>query len=174
MSTLRNSAVEALDQMHSLIVTAMDASGPDNNLYDESGIGCHVRHVADHFRAFENGIDSGVIDYNCRRRDSELERNANLGLEELLELREMLPLTIFSDQRVIVESEISCLHQESRRCDSTFNRELTYLIYHTIHHVAYASLLLKQIGLSPDPDAGLAPATVSYLRQSPKAAEPLR
>lgn len=174
MSTLRSSAVEALDQMHSLIVTAMDASDPDRNFYDESGVGRHVRHVADHFRAFESGIVSGVIDYNCRRRESDLERNASLGLAELQELREWLSSMELGEQRVVVESEISCLHQDNRCCDSTFNRELTYLIYHTIHHVAYASLLLKQLGLSPDPEAGFAPATASYLRENIKSAEPLR
>ena len=166
MSALRSAAVEALDQMKSLILTARQASGPADNLYSDSGIGSHVRHVADHFRAFESGVMTGVIDYNVRRRECELERNAALGLEELQDLQEKLQFIEVSYQPVTVESEISCLQQVSRRCESTFDRELVYLIYHTIHHVAYAALLLKQIGLSPDATIGNAPATATYLRQS--------
>lgn len=166
MSALRSAAVEALDQMISLIGTTRQASGPTENLYSDSGIGCHVRHIADHFRAFESGLVTGVIDYDSRRRECELERSATLGLAELQNLREMLQYVEVSFQPVTVESEISCLQQDSRKCESTFDRELVYLIYHTIHHVAYAALLIRQIGLSPDASIGNAPATATYLRRS--------
>lgn len=166
MSALRSAAVEALDQMNSLILTAKQASGPSDKLYVDSGIGGHVRHVADHFRAFESGLISGFIDYNSRRRESELERNADLGLAELQDLQERLQYVDVSFQSVTVESEVSCLQQDSRRCESTYDRELVYLIYHTIHHVAYAALLLKQIGLTPNAMVGNAPATATYLRQN--------
>ncbi len=166
MSALRSAAIEALDQMNSLIHTTRQASGPAENFYADSGIGGHVRHVADHFRAFEKGLMRGVINYNTRRRESALERDADLGLAEIRDLREKLQYVDVSFQSVTVESEVSCLQQDSRRCESTFDRELVYLIYHTIHHVAYAALLLKQIGLTPDAMIGNAPATATYLRQS--------
>ena len=166
MSALRSAAVEALEQMISLIRTARQASGPSDNLYVDSGLGGHVRHVADHFRAFETGLVTGFIDYNQRRRESELERNASLGLAELQDLQERLQYVDVSFQPVTVESEVSCLQQVSRRCESTYDRELVYLIYHTIHHVAYAALLMKQIGLTPDTMVGNAPATATYLRQN--------
>jgi hypothetical protein len=83
MSALRSAAVEALDQMSSLIVMAQKAPGPTANVYADSGLGRHVRHVADHFRAFESGIVTGTIDYNERRRESELEHCVKQGFAEI-------------------------------------------------------------------------------------------
>ena len=166
LSALRNAVIEALTQMSSLVVVAQKASNPTANVYADSGVGRHVRHVADHFRAFESGIVTGTIDYNERRRESELEQCANLGLAEIQEIRENLKFVQASFQTVSVESEISCIQRDSRLCESTFDRELMYLINHTIHHVAYASLLLQQFGLTPDASLGYAPATATFLRQN--------
>ena len=118
MSALRSATVEALDQMVSLIITAQGASTPTSNVYAESGIGPHVRHVVDHFRALEKGLESGVVDYNIRRRECALELRPDLALAEVKELRDWLQFLESGFQAVTVESEVSCLHQDIRRCES--------------------------------------------------------
>ncbi len=171
MSALRSAAIEALAQMNSLIVVAQKASNPTANVYADSGVGIHVRHVADHYRAFERGIVNGTIDYNERRRASELEHCAEKGFEEIQDLSENMQIVEASFQTVTVESEISCVQRVNRRCESTFDRELMYLTYHTIHHAAFAALLLRQHGLAPDVSVGYAPATATFMRQNDAYAE---
>ena len=172
MTTLCRATIEALDQIRSLIATAQSASSAGSNLYAEFGLGCHVRHVADHFRALEAGIESGVVDYNQRRRECALEHNAEAGLTEIRELIEWLvQIDLHAGSVIAIESEISCHRTEMRRCNSTLDRELLHLINHTIHHAAYAALLLRQRGLKPDQSVGYAPATSSYLRGTNEEAD---
>ncbi len=164
MSRLHNVTIEALDQIRSLIQSVQGASEPSEDLYATSGIGVHVRHVADHFRALEAGIVSGTVDYNRRRRECTLERQSELGLAEVESLITWLQTATFNDVAVDVVSEISCLQTETAQFKSNTGRELLYLINHTIHHAAYAALLARQIGVNPHPGIGHAPATASYVR----------
>jgi len=166
MSRLRDATIEALNQIRSLIVAAEYAPGHSENLYAVSGIGPHVRHVDDHFRAFRVGIKSGTVNYNVRRRECALERRSDLGLTAIDSLITWLQALTTTEIPVTVESEISCLQTENAQFQSNTNRELLYLINHTIHHAAYAAMLLRQHGVIPDAVVGYAPATASYLRDS--------
>lgn len=166
MSRLHDVTIEALNQIRSLIDSIESTSGASENLYASSGIGVHVRHVADHFRALQEGVTSGTVDYNVRRRECALERRSDLGLLEIESLITWLQTAAFNEVPVTVVSEISCLQTETVQFQSNTNRELLYLINHTIHHAAYAALLARQHGVTPDPGIGNAPATASYLRDS--------
>jgi len=166
MSRLHDVTIEALNQVRSLIDSIEGTSGASENLYATSGIGVHVRHVADHFRAFQAGVTSGTVDYNVRRRECVLERRSDLGLLEIESLITWLQTAAFTEAPVTVVSEISCLQTKTVQFQSNTNRELLYLINHTIHHAAYAALLARQHGVTPDLGIGSAPATASYLRDS--------
>ena len=166
MSRLHEVAIEALNQVASLINSVESSSGTTENLYATSGVGVHVRHVADHFRAFQAGITSGIVDYNVRRRECELERQSDLGLLEIQNLITWLQTAALGEASVTVVSEISCLQTETERFQSNTNRELLYLANHTIHPAAYAALLARQYGVAPAVGVGHAPATASYLRDS--------
>jgi len=41
--------------------------------YFESSLGKHMRHIIDHYLCFRRDFDKGVIDYDQRHRDSQLE-----------------------------------------------------------------------------------------------------
>ncbi len=166
MSRLRDVTVEALNQVRSLIVSVEDTVGASADLYATTGIGMHVRHIADHFRAFQAGVISGTVDYDVRRRESVLERRSDLGLLEIQGLITWLQTAAFDEVPITVVSEISCLQTETEQFQSNTNRELLYLVNHTIHHAAYAALLARQHGVTHAPGIGHAPATASYLRDS--------
>lgn len=166
MSRLHDATIAALEQVRTLIVAVAKASGPSGNLYAASGIGPHVRHVADHFRAFQTGTRSGTVNYNIRRRECALERRSDLARLEIESIINWLQAGIETEIPLSVESEISCLQTENVQFQSNTSRELLYLINHTIHHAAYAALLVRQHGVIAAADIGYAPATVSYLRDS--------
>ena len=164
MSRLHDASIEALEQVRSIIVAVAKASGSSGNLYAASGIGPHVRHVADHFRAFQAGTRSGTVNYNVRRRECALERRSDLARLEIENIIRWLQVVIATEIPLSVESEISCSHTENAQFQSNTSRELLYLINHTIHHAAYAALLVRQHGVIADASVGYAPSTASYLR----------
>lgn len=168
MKTLRNSTNDALKQVKQLIL-AFEGS-EQSNLYNVppdnvmSGVGKHVRHILDHFLAFQQGLISGCVDYNVRHRDGRLEDDPQLALALLDDISDWLEHTSITDRAIDVESEISVSDSINQHFRSSISRELCYLINHTIHHVAYAKLLTAQHGVIIDDGLGIAPSTATYLR----------
>ena len=172
---LRDALVHSLLQVDVILKTLQDQpKGTADKHFVELGIGRHLRHIYDHFLAFQGGAATqltarvALIDYNRRNRESlvEVDRVASLAqLQCILSWCESLPV---EDEvlraPVMVISEIDCLQQASERFESTFARELLYLINHTIHHVAYVKLLLKQVDIRLPDAIGIAPSTASYQR----------
>jgi len=167
MKQLRDATVEALLQVQQLVVASRGKSYNQASLHSESGIGKHVRHILDHFLAVQLGAVNGNIDYNSRHRDSQIENDAELALQLIKQLIEWFTQADaqLQERAVKVESEISIKQQQNRLFDSSLSRELCYLINHTVHHVAYAKLVAKELGLVVDATIGIAPGTASYLRQ---------
>ena len=53
----------------------------------ESSIGKHLRHIIDHYLCFQRDFTSGLIDYNCRERDSQLETNRQYAHDVLCQVK---------------------------------------------------------------------------------------
>ena len=160
---LRNATCEALDQVLVLIEVSRDHYNqtPVSAL---SPIGKHVRHIIDHLWAFQKGVDNGCIDYNLRHRDTALERDPELAIAALNAFIQWLQPCVLPRHDITVISEISVSGCEVTEVTSSLERELAYLINHTLHHVAYASLLANNIGITTPEHLGVAPATATYLR----------
>lgn len=160
---LRNATLEVVQQVIDLI-------GVSKTIYSKSHaasmspIGTHMRHIIDHFWAFQEGVKTGCIDYNSRHRDTVLEQDSDLALKASHRFIEWLTEIDLDNKPLTVISEISVSQSESTLMKSNVNRELAYLINHTLHHIAYAKLLAKIQGISVPDHLGVAPATASYLR----------
>lgn len=135
-------------------------------LYQEAGIGSHIRHILDHFLALQNGLHDGRVDYNIRNRGSVWERDAGVARVKLGQIEAFLSGLTSLEREIEVHSEIDCVATVSGSFRSNVSRELLYLINHTIHHLAYIRLLARSEGFDLPADIGLAPATASYLRQT--------
>jgi len=162
---LHEATIDALGQITALLDIVRRQPGDTiERLFVDAQIGAHTRHVHDHFDAFFLGCEHGTLDYNRRTRNSPAETDLQLCLREhrriIGTLKNQAPHC--SDLRVI--SEIDCRTSRNIELASTVDRELLYLINHTIHHVALISLKLSQHGIAVPPHLGLAPGTASYRR----------
>lgn len=167
MKQLHKATTEALQQVQQLIDACDETQYNQACVHSESGIGKHVRHILDHFLALQAGLTDNLIDYNRRHRESDIENDPEIAsalVTTLLKWFDDSAATL-KDRAILVESEISISHEENMSFTSTINRELCYLINHTIHHVAYAKLVAKNLGLTLDSSIGIAPSTATYLRQ---------
>lgn len=158
-----------------------------------SSIGEHFRHLLDVFYAlrsacdisliqkgffrenmgFENAVpgNSPVVDYNFRRRNSDLESSRDKALLELQDsiawhekLRDCAD-TFSSRFLLTVVSEVSICSQQSVSCESNLTRELVFVALHAIHHYALIKVISLRKNLPLPENFGIAPATASYLRK---------
>jgi len=136
----------------------------------KSGVGSHLRHLADFVRAFTGGVRTGRIDYDARRRDQRLEREPAQAVQLLRELQAELEALDLSSahalgQAVLVRTEAPPdAGPDEHWFGSTVGRELAALVSHSVHHYALVALALRQFGLEPPPEIGVAPSTLAHWR----------
>jgi len=164
MKALCNANIDVLKQLQDLIAHTSQAYGKDP-ASPHAGISQHVRHVLDHYRAFTMGLQTGVVDYNLRQRQCLEETQPEAALATTGQLISFFESNLLSNFSFTVISEISLHVEHSTTMDSTTERELLYLINHSIHHMAYASLLASTQGVTVPRHIGLAPGTATYERQ---------
>ncbi|MDG3085941.1 DinB family protein [Vibrio hannami] len=135
--------------------------------YVDSSMGEHLRHILDLYHAVINESETGVIDYDHRRRGAHVERERMVGIKELTEIKIWLTKLSESElnRNVIILSEASISTQQVCEMTSTLQRELLFVGSHTIHHFALINVIAKHLKLDTDERFGYAPATATYLRK---------
>jgi hypothetical protein len=145
--------VESIDDVTFLTTREDGVSG---------SIGAHVRHTIDHVAALVEPARA-VVDYDSRRRGTDVERQRRLAAAELRRLADGLGrLRREAGARTI---ELSAVIDESGRrvaATSTVGRELVFVLSHTIHHQAIIALLLADRGEVTPARFGVAPSTPGH------------
>ncbi len=128
-------------------------------LLGNSSIGQHIRHTIELAQALVTGYETGVVNYDKRKRDVEIETNlifAETILTELIKeinLENKNLLLIVTDNNTGNEDKIA----------TNYFRELAYNAEHTIHHMALISVALREMQLEiVDEQFGVAPSTLRY------------
>jgi len=170
---LHDAIKQALKQIITIIEEIQNLTETQQRyLYCDLNIGKHIRHINDHFLALQQGIDTGVVNYNSRNRGTKTESHSHVALSQLQQL-----LTWVDDcesklskadinKPIKIFSEIDCLQTQSMEFNSSIAREFLYLINHTIHHAAHIALIAKKHGVEIPFNTGIAPCTMTFLRAS--------
>lgn len=136
----------------------------DNNVFCDnsiepycSSIGSHIRHIFDFYFSIFN-INDNVIDLTLRRRNTELEVNKDIALEELDNIINGLKLLIDKlDNEVIVKDNFGF---GVRDIKYNYSSLLAQSNSHTIHHYAIINYILYQLDIVlEDSDFGFNPTT---------------
>lgn len=128
-----------------------------------SAVGGHFRHVLDHFASLLAGLQTGLVDYDARQRDGDVERDRHRALQVARELEHQVRLLSGSGDTpllVLTDSGEGAMRQPSR---STLVRELQFVTSHAVHHYAMIALLLRAQGHHVEPGFGVAPSTKAHL-----------
>ncbi len=165
MNKLTSANIEAIDQALEVIESLTDAAY-QARVDGRSQPGAHIRHVLDHYQALRDGFSVGLVDYDCRSRQSEVETNRRIAKQELLDTKQWLQSLSDESQPLKVKSEVSLCECCSVTIDSDTARELLYVLNHTVHHMAYVALLLKFNGVVVNDSIGMAPATATHNRSA--------
>lgn len=164
MQLMTNANIEALQQVLEIVRLLPDGLYSQPSPLTAFGTGRHIRHIVDHYRALQRGVESGCVDYNWRQRDSRMETDRNAAAQAVAEIIAWLQRPELTDRLLEIRMEASFYEQQDILLDSSLRRELGYLVNHTTHHIAYAGLIARSLGVAVPEHVGVAPSTASYLR----------
>jgi len=131
------------------------------DLLSGASIGQHVRHVLEMLICLQRGYDSGMVNYENRKRDPQMEtcrRFATAVLQTTArELhqnnRELLLQSSFDDKLTAIRTN--------------YFREIAFNIEHAIHHMALIRIGIETLSTLQLPESfGVASSTLKYRKTS--------
>jgi hypothetical protein len=126
-------------------------------------IGQHVRHIIELFQCLENGYDSGMVNYEKRKRDFRIETEKDLAISLLKDIYRNIEK---QNKAITLEAEDYCDEVRVVSIPSNYYRELVYNLEHTIHHMALIRVGVNEVSNLKLPDEfGVAYSTIKYREQ---------
>ncbi len=128
-------------------------------------IGGHVRHIVEFYECLVDGLYSGRVDYDARRRDPLIEMSRRVAIERLHALRERLLCHARLRDDCVLWVAVEGATESSRNRTfvlSSMGRELQAVASHTVHHFALIAALLHLSGFEVPADFGVSKATLQY------------
>jgi uncharacterized damage-inducible protein DinB len=156
--------VDLLHQLFDLIETLTDEEYTRKPVgVVESSIGGHVRHNLDHIRALVRGLPTGRVCYDHRDRGTDVESDRAAALDAILRLEtELLAFAWDETPRAVVLSALVGPDLPPVLAPTSAERELAFVVSHTIHHNALVRVMVKLIGADVPDDFGYAPSTIAH------------
>jgi hypothetical protein len=134
-----------------------------SKILSNATIGQHVRHVVELFQCLDNGYESGIVNYEKRKRDYQIETDKQVALKLMSELYRVLDKP---NKDLILEAEDYCDTVETVSVPTNYYRELVYNLEHTIHHMALIRVGINEVSSVRLPEEfGVAYSTIKYRRQ---------
>ncbi len=123
-------------------------------------IGQHVRHIIELFVELENGYETGIVNYDKRKRDHRIETDRAFAQKILWNVFDELNK---EDKQLILELDYSEDSQSSLSVQSNYNRELIYNLEHAVHHMAIIRIGINAIASINVPENfGIATSTIKH------------
>ncbi|HEX4375289.1 MAG TPA: hypothetical protein VHZ50_18430 [Puia sp.] len=130
------------------------------SLLSNATIGQHARHVIEFFLELDKGYYTGVVNYDKRKRDYEIESNRYFAIQKLDEIKNCLSN---ADKNLLLSVELNNDERAEIEIKTNYFRELIYNLEHTVHHMA-----LMRIGIASVSDIllpekfGVAASTIKF------------
>lgn len=107
-----------------------------------SSLGQHARHVIEFYICLIKGINTGIVDYDARERDLLIENDIIHATQTLNDICCKIDSEI--GENVNLQLAVSYSNNEKMYVPTNMQRELIYLIEHSIHHYALLKIGVKQ------------------------------
>lgn len=128
-----------------------------------ASIGQHVRHIIELFLCLEKGYESGVVNYEKRKRDYQIETNKDLAIQLLKDIYHRLDRP---NSNLVMEAEDYENTGGIVAIPSNYYREVAYNLEHTIHHMALIRVGVNEVSTIELPqEFGVAYSTIKYRQQ---------
>ena len=122
-------------------------------------VGQHVRHVVELFLCLEYGYDTGIINYEERKRDHIIETNKSFAIALMQDIYSRV-------DRPNIELRLQAGdNDDDGKVDipTNYYREVAYNLEHAIHHMALIRIGINEIsGVKLPEEFGVAYSTIKY------------
>ena len=136
-----------------------------------ASIGGHYRHVMEHFQCLIEGLSTGKVNYDARRRNPRIENEVTFASIATCDvwraIKKWSEETL--ERKCTTVSSVAYHSESAAMIESNVGRELAYCIGHAIHHYAIVRLVCNEVGVEVPKDFGYAPSTLKH--QSSLAAD---
>lgn len=135
-------------------------------LLSGASIGQHVRHILEFYTCLIAAKNLGVVNYDGRQRNLQLETDGKFAQSQIDEIILALPILEVGKQ-LFLEGNYTHDNNPNTTISTTFGRELAYCLEHSIHHQALIKIGLKELKLEAiiNDNFGVAPATIRYKQE---------
>jgi len=156
---------------HSIRNVFVQLSGSLNQLSDEqytqpSGllfnatIGQHVRHIIELFICLDEGYETGVVNYEKRKRDRRIETEKDFANALLHGIYSHLDRM---NKDLVLEAGYDEHSGDTVVVTTNYYREIIYNLEHTVHHMALIRVGITEVSKIELPeDYGVAASTIKY------------
>lgn len=142
---------------------AQYAQAPDGF---HSSVGQHIRHILDHYRSLLN-TQGNLVDYEQRERNTAVQNDPAAALIHISQISQQLFELPARRLRLAVEG----CHADARMltAETSTERELMFVLSHTVHHFAIIGIYLRVLRVTAPADFGVAPSTLRFQQQQASA-----
>ena len=128
-----------------------------------SSVGGHVRHCLDHVESLLTGAQTGKMNYDERRRGTNVETERFAALEVIQRQESELKGLAWRDvDQPLALTALLAAGTAPITVATSLGRELTFVLSHTVHHSALVAVIVKLLGTAVPERFGWAPATIDY------------
>lgn len=126
-------------------------------------LGQHLRHTLEFFVCLENGLDTGVVNYDKRAHDKAMETGKRVALSVLYKVNAFIESNKI-DKKLKLEAMYDVNTETVVTIDTSYSRELVYNMEHAVHHMAIMKIGLREVApyVKLAHNFGVAAATVRY------------
>jgi len=125
-----------------------------------STIGEHTRHIIEMFQCLEKSYDSGILNYDNRERNNQIQTETQFARQCIEEIK-----AGFKSENKLIYLEFVMNHLDIR-IQSNYYRELLYNLEHCVHHQALIKVAVLQCeNVLVDENFGVARSTIEHRKQ---------
>ena len=160
MTSIFNKSKSSLDEIVLLLEQLPgDTYTAACNELSNATIGQHTRHIIELYQCLLAGYDSGVVNYDERKRNKLYEHARE---EAIAVIKEILNELVRPDKTL----QVICGAEEPVTISSNYYREVLYNLEHCIHHQALirVALITSEVVTVSD-EFGVAPSTIQYRKE---------
>lgn len=158
---LLKSIHQSLDELTNLLSQLSDTDySKSYESLSGATIGEHTRHILEMFQCLEKGYDSGVLNYDDRERNIQIQTEIKFARQCI----ENIKVGLKTENKLIYLELV--MNHLGMRIQSNYYRELLYNLEHCVHHQALIKVAVLQCeNVLVDENFGVARSTIEYRKQ---------
>jgi hypothetical protein len=129
-------------------------------LLSDASIGQHTRHIIEFFQELEKGYQTGLVNYDARKRNYAIETQRKFAINELVGIA-----AVVAKENRVLNLVVDFCGDDSNPYEvpTSYQRELVYNFEHTIHHMALLKIGVRAVATIELPENfGVAMSTLKY------------